>query len=251
MTTQEPGAQEPGRDGAERREPGLADALGAAASRSGLGQVAPGEAPSAAALLGAMGGIRGLVESIVPGVAFLVTYTVTQELLPAVLVPLGIGLLFVVARVVQRQSVMTAVAGLLGIGISALVALISGRAENNFVPGFFINAATFLAMVVSIALRWPLIGVVVGNLTGDATGWRADRAKYRVALIATWIWAGFSLLRLAVQVPLWSLGMVEALGATKLLMGVPLYAILLWVTWLLVRTVYPARAASESSSPAV
>ncbi len=214
------------------------EAMAAAARRSGLGRVAPGTAPSARALLGAMGGIRGLVESILPGLGFLVVFTLTQQLVPSVVAPAAIAVVFIAVRAAQRQPVMTAVAGLVGIGISAGLALITGDAANNFVPGFIINGVTLLVMVASLAVRWPLVGLLVGVLTGDATGWRGDRARVRVATIATLLWAGLSGLRLAVQLPLFLAGQTGALAGTKLIMGVPLYAALLWVTLLLVRTAW-------------
>jgi cation transporter-like permease len=80
----------------------------------------------------------------------------------------------------------------------------------------------------------------VALLLGD-DDWRANPAKLRVAAIATVLWTALSALRLAVQLPLYLAGATEALAATKLVMGVPLYAALLWVTWLLVRTAWRAR----------
>ncbi|MBF4599619.1 DUF3159 domain-containing protein [Frigoribacterium sp. VKM Ac-1396] len=225
----------------------LAAQLQAAARRAGIGQVAPGEVPTAAALLTAIGGVRGLVESIVPGLGFVVVYTITRDVVPSVLIPLVLAVAFVVARAVQRGPVAQALAGVFGIALSAGIALLSGRAENNFVPGLIINAASLLAMLVSIAVRWPLIGVVVGLLTNDGTGWRADRAKRRVLVLATWLWAGLFAARLAAQVPLFLAGDVALLGTLKLVMGVPLYAGLLWVTWLLVRTVYRGRDAADDA----
>ena len=225
----------------------LAAQLQAAARRAGIGQVAPGEVPTAAALLTAIGGVRGLVESIAPGLGFVVVYTITRDVVPSVLIPLVLAVAFVVARAVQRGPVAQALAGVFGIALSAGIALLSGRAENNFVPGLIINAASLLAMLVSIAVRWPLIGVVVGLLTNDGTGWRADRAKRRVLVLATWLWAGLFAARLAVQVPLFLAGDVALLGTLKLVMGVPLYAGLLWVTWLLVRTVYRGRDAADDA----
>lgn len=219
------------------REPTARELFAQAAQRSGLGRVTPGEAPSGRALLAAIGGVRGLAESIVPGLGFLVVYTITGELLPSVLAPLALAVLFILIRVLSRQPVTNALAGAIGIGVSAALALLSGRAEDNFVPGFFINAATLLLMLGSIAVRHPFVGVLVGLLLSDED-WRADRAKSRVALVSTLLWATLAGLRLAVQVPLWALGETQALAATKLLMGVPLYAGLLWVTWLLVRTAW-------------
>jgi hypothetical protein len=220
--------------------PTFREAMSAAARRSGLGKVTPGETPTAGALLAAIGGVRGLIESILPGLGFLVTYTITQNLVPSVLAPLGLAVVFIIVRVVTRQPVTTALAGALGIGISAALALLTGNANDNFVPGFFINGGVLLVMIVSLLARRPFVGVLVGLLLGD-DDWRRNAAKMRVAAVATVLWATLSAVRLAVQVPLYLAGSTEALAATKLVMGVPLYAMLLWVTWLLVRTAWRAR----------
>jgi hypothetical protein len=220
--------------------PTFREAMSAAARKSGLGKVTPGETPTAGALLAAIGGVRGLAESILPGLGFLVTYTITRDLVPSVLAPLALAVVFIVARVVMRQPVTTALAGALGIGISAALALFTGNANDNFVPGFFINGGVLLVMIVSLIARRPFVGVIVGLLLGD-DDWRRNAAKLRVATVATILWACLSALRLAVQVPLYLAESTEALAATKLVMGVPLYAGLLWVTWLLVRTAWRAR----------
>jgi hypothetical protein len=220
--------------------PTFREAMSAAARRSGLGKVTPGETPTAGALLAAIGGVRGLIESIVPGLGFLVTYTITQNLVPSVLAPLALAVVFIIMRVVSRQPVTTALAGALGIGISAALALLTGNANDNFVPGFFINGGVLVVMIVSLIARRPFVGVIVGLLLGD-DDWRRNAAKMRVAAVSTVLWATLSALRLAVQVPLYLAESTEALAATKLVMGVPLYAMLLWVTWLLVRTAWRAR----------
>lgn len=215
----------------------VGDALGAAARRSAVGRVAPGERPTGRALLDAVGGIRGLVESILPGLLFLIVFTVTFDVVASVLAPVAIAIVFIVVRVVRREPLATAIAGAAGIGISAAFALFTGEARDNFVPGFLVNAGIALLMLVSIAARRPFIGVVVGLLAGDPD-WRADRAKARVALVATILWASFPLLRLAVELPLYFAEATAALGAAKLILGVPLYAGVLWVTWLLVRSAW-------------
>ena len=224
----------------EQPEPSFRDALSAAARKSSLGKVPPGETPTAGALLAAMGGVRGLVESILPGLGFLVVFTITQELLPSVLAPLAVSVVFIALRLVMRQPVTTAIAGALGVGISAGLALITNDANNNFVPGFFINGGVVLVMVVSLIVRRPFVGLIVSLLLND-DDWRSNPAKVRVATIATILWTALSALRLAVQLPLYLAEATEALAATKLVMGVPLYAALLWVTWLLVRTAWRTR----------
>jgi len=218
--------------------PDLRESFAQAARKSGLGKVTPGETPSGSALLDAMGGIRGLVESIVPGVAFLVIYTFTLQLVPSVAVPVGIAIVFVIIRLVSRQPWTSAAAGVIGIALSAGLALFTGRAEDNFVFGFLLNGGFLIVLLVSIAVRWPFIGVIASLITGEGSGWRQDRAKVRVALIGTVLWCGLFAVRLGVELPLYFAGNTSALAAAKLLLGVPLYAALLWVTWLLVRTAY-------------
>jgi hypothetical protein len=220
------------------KQPSLSESLAAAVRGAGISQVKPGEAPTAGALLSAIGGVRGLVESILPGLGFLVVYTITQQVLPSVLAPLVVALAFVVVRVVTKSPATAAIAGVLGIGLSAILALVTGRAQDNFVPGFFINGASIVVLAVSLAVRWPLVGVIVGLLTSDVSGWRKDKAKFRVMTIATILWIVLFAVRLAVELPLYYAGQAQWLAGIKLIMGVPLYAGMLWVTWLLVRTVY-------------
>ncbi|MDF2441903.1 MAG: hypothetical protein JWR01_106 [Subtercola sp.] len=228
------------------RPASFSDAFAAAARRSGIGQVAPGEAPTAQSLIRAIGGVRGLVESILPGLAFLVIYTITKDLTPSVLAPLAVSVVFIVVRLVTRSPVMPAIAGLIGVAISAALALFTGRAEDNFLPGLIINAVSIVVLLVSIVVRWPLIGFIVGVLTGDLTGWRSDPAKFRVVLIASWCWVGLFALRLGVEGPLYFAGQAAALASVKLLLGVPLYAAMLWVTWLLVRAAFGHQRAGEA-----
>ncbi len=227
---------EPADGAAEFRE-----ALAAAARRSGFARVEPGERPTAHALWAAVGGVRGLVESLLPGFLFLVVFTITGDVTPSVLIPVGIAVLFVLVRAVMRSPIMPAVVGLVGIALSAGLALWSGRAEENFLLGFVINAVWLVALLVSLAVRRPLIGVITALLTGDHA-WRADAAKRTVLTVTTWLWVAMFTLRLGVQVPLYLAEQAAALAATKLLMGLPLYAAVLWVTWLMVRAVYARRA---------
>ena len=224
--------------------PSVQESLAAVARKSAIGKVAPGETPSGSALLAAMGGIRGLVESILPGLGFLVTYTITQNLLLSVLIPFVLAIAFVVIRLVSKQPWTSAAAGVLGIGLSAGLALFTGRAEDNFVFGFVINGVFLLVLLVSLAVRWPLIGVIASLVTGEGAAWRDDRAKVKVAVIATVLWCGLFAVRLGAELPFYFAGNTQVLATLKLILGVPLYAGMLWVTWLLVRTVY-ARPRSE------
>ncbi|PWC08047.1 DUF3159 domain-containing protein [Mycetocola zhujimingii] len=213
-------------------------ALADAARKAGLDSLARADRPNGHVLLEAMGGIRGIIEAVVPGLLFLVVYTVSKNLPLSLGVSVGVAAVLTVARLVQKTPVASAVGGLIGAVASAVFALMTNRPEDNFVLGFVTNGAYGAALLISVLVGWPLIGLVAGYLMSDSTAWKKDAVKRRTFMILTLCWAGMFIARLAVQLPLYAAGNVEWLAATKLLMGLPLYAPLLILTWLVVRALY-------------
>jgi hypothetical protein len=120
------------------------------------------------------------------------------------------------------------------------------------VPGFFANIGYILAMVVSIALKWPLAGLLFGFIRNEGLDWRKDPRRLKVYALGTWVIITVLALRLVVQVPLYLMGGegLAALATTRLLMGAPLYILGLWVAWLLTRPVPATRQPSKPSSSA-
>lgn len=237
-----------GGEGTVASEPTIREAFASAARNAGIGQVTPGEMPTASSLLAAIGGVRGLAEAILPGLAFLVIYRLTANLALAVGIPVAIAVVFVGIRLASRTPLTQALAGLAGVGVSAVLALMTGRPEDNFLPGIIINVVSLLVLLASVAVRYPLIGLVVGVLSNDGLDWRENAAKRRVLTVATLLWSGLFAVRLLAEVPLYWAGEVEILGTVKLILGVPFYALMLWVTWLLVRTVYGRENSSAGAS---
>lgn len=189
----------------------------------------------------AIGGVRGLVESTLPGLLFVVVFLATRELAPALIASLAAAAAAVILRLAQHTPTTQAFSGVLGVGIGAVWAWRTGEAQNYFTWGLWVNAVWGLGTVVSILVRWPAVGVIVSLLRGADMSWRAGKDAMAVHLRrrytwATWIWVGVFGARLAVQLPLWLQGeeSVGWLGTARLAMGVPLFAIGLWVTWLLV-----------------
>jgi hypothetical protein len=200
--------------------------------------VKPGETPTGQDLFAAIGGVRGVIESVVPGFVFLVVFTVTGELLPSVVAPVGVAVLALLVRLIQRLPVIPAVSGGIGIALSAGFALWTGRAEDNFVGGFIINSISLTVVVVSLLVRRPFVGVIA-SLISPEIDWKSAPRAARAVRVATVMWGLFFALRLTVQVPLYFAGATAALASTKLIMGLPFYAAMLWVTWLLLRSVSP------------
>jgi len=191
----------------------------------------------------ALGGRRGMVETAVPTVVFTCTYLLCTNYgwQAAGLDPLRLGLVLggaaavalAVVRLVQRSSVQYVVNSLFGIAIAAVFALRSGQAEDAFLPGIIYNSGYAFVLILSILVRWPAIGLLIGAVTGDPTGWRRDRAVVRLSSRLTWLLVLPCVVRVAVQYPLWAAGMVGWLGAAKILMGWPLqvaaFAAMVWL----------------------
>ncbi|GAA1989092.1 hypothetical protein GCM10009777_25220 [Microbacterium pumilum] len=194
----------------------------------------------------AMGGWRGILESVVPGLVFIIAYTVTidpstgqGDLWLSLALSVGIAAVFVVARLIARQPVNAAVGGLIAAGVAAALAAFTGQASNNFIPGFITNILYGSAFLISALIGWSLIGLAVGFLMGEGTAWRRDKRKRRAFFWLAIAWASLFAARLIVQVPLYFADNVTALGTLKLVMGIPLFAPMVAVTWLAVRALYP------------
>jgi vacuolar-type H+-ATPase subunit I/STV1 len=126
---------------------------------------------------------------------------------------------------------------LIGIAIGAFFASRTGDAKDYFLPGILWNATYMLAMLVSIVTRWPVVGFLIGSVTGDPTAWHKDQGIVRLCTRLTWLLMLPCAVRVAVQGPVYLFGggdqAVAALGFAKIVMGWPLqvaaFAAMLWV----------------------
>ena len=203
------------------------------AARAGLHRTHDGRVD----VLRSAGGVQGIAESIVPGLVFLVSFTIARDLTLSLVAALAAAAVFTVVRLIQRRPLTQALAGVVGVGISAWFANTTGKAEDFYLPGFFTNAAYIVAMVLSILVKWPVAGLLFGFLRNEGLDWRKDAARLKAYRLGTWIIVAVLVLRLAVQVPLYLLGPdgFAALATTRLLMGAPLYILGVWIAWLVTR----------------
>ncbi|WP_249382413.1 DUF3159 domain-containing protein [Actinotalea sp. K2] len=187
----------------------------------------------------AVGGVRGMVESTLPALIFVTVFVATRDLRTALIAAVLPAVVAVVVRLVQRTPVTQAFSGVLGVGIGVLWAWRTGEAQDYFAWGLWVNVIWGAGAVISVLVRWPVVGVIVSLLRGQDMSWRtaADAAPLRRRYVwATWLWVAVFGLRLVVQVPLYLEGTdaVGWLGTARLVMGLPLFALGLWITWLLV-----------------
>jgi hypothetical protein len=184
----------------------------------------------------ALGGRRGIVEGAVPTALFTLMYVITDELRPSLVVSIGVTVVLLVVRLVQRSTVQFVLNALFGIGIAAVFASRSGEARDVFLPGILYNGAYAAVFVISIAVGWPLVGFMIGSITGDATAWHRDPAMVRLCTQMTWLFALPCVLRVLVQYPLYLGDHIALLGTSKIVLGWPLQlAVFAAMAWLLSR----------------
>lgn len=187
-------------------------------------------------LLEGMGGKLGITETVLPSVLFGTSFALTGEAIISVSLAGGTSALFILYRLVTRKSASSALIGAVAVGLAAWLALREGgEAVDYFLPGFITNAVYGSVLLISILVRWPIIGVLVEILQGHTTSWRKDRKKLTIYSLVTAMWVGFFSLRLAVQVPLYLAGSAELLATARVAMGPPLYALVILITWLILR----------------
>jgi hypothetical protein len=193
-----------------------------------------------------LGGRGGAVDATVPVVAFVLAFTVADAAAWTSPVAWGggaavlAGAVVAVARLVRGRRPRAVLFGLLGVAVAALVALYTGRAVDFFLVQIVSNAASALAWAVSIVIRWPLLGLVVGTALGQRTRWRRDPDLLRGYQRASWVWVGQYLVRLAVFLPLYFAEAVIALGVARSLLSWPLVALCVALSWPVLRTALPA-----------
>lgn len=209
----------------------------------------------------ALGGRRGMLEAAVPTILFTVTFILSKDLQRSLTVSVAAALLLLVVRLVQRSSVQFVVNSLFGIGIGAFFAWRSAQGGGDandqalayFLPGILYNAVYAVGISLSILVRWPLVGFMVGSVAGDPTAWHRDPQIVRLTSHLSWLLVVPCVVRVAVQLPLYAAGRsgamdpdaaVAVLGLSKIVMGWPLQlAALAAMVWLLARDRTPVSVA--------
>jgi len=187
-------------------------------------------------VLNALGGKKGLIDSGLPSLVFLIVFNLSgKNITSAIYAAIGLSIVLTFIRIVKRETVQHAFSGLIGVGVCAFIARRSGNAADFYLPGLWINAGYGLLYALTNLFKWPLLGVVLGPILGENLLWRKDPARLKAYTKAGWLWVGMFAARLIVQYPLYQSGNVNLLGTARLLMGYPLFILTAWGTWLILR----------------
>ncbi|GHJ06911.1 hypothetical protein TPA0907_12780 [Micromonospora humidisoli] len=191
-------------------------------------------------LAGLLGGRGGAIDATLPPVAFTAGWLATgRSVVGGVAVAVLAGTAVALWRWRRGDRPRAVLIGLLAVCLAAVVALRTGRAADFFAVQVFSNLASALVWVVSIVVRRPLLGVVVGAALRQRGRWRRDPALLRAYGRGSWVWAATYVLRVAVFLPLWLGGQVLALTVARVALTWPLVAAALTVSWVVIRRSLP------------
>lgn len=217
----------------------------------------------------ALGGRRGMVEAAVPTILFTLMWLTTKTLSTALTVSLAAAALMLLVRLVQRSSIQFVVNAIVGIGIGWLFVARSASAGGSadeqalayFLPGILYNGGYAVVMAFTCIIGWPLVGFMVGSVTGDPTAWHGNRQVVRLSSALTWLLAAPCVLRVAVQAPIYLAGTsgsmeadtaVAVLGIAKIALGWPVQlATLALMVWMLGRNATPIEGSAKDVEEAL
>ncbi|MCM3298060.1 DUF3159 domain-containing protein [Streptomyces pseudogriseolus] len=185
-----------------------------------------------AALFEAFGGVRGMVETVLPGLLFVSIYTVNKNLHMSALAALGVALVMVVVRLVRRDTVKHAFSGVFGVGFGVVFAMMTGNAKDFYLPGMLYTLGLALAYIVTALAGVPLIGLMLGPVFKENLSWRTRNPGRKKAYTkASWAWGLILLAKCAILFPLYWWADTTQLGWVLVALKIPPFLLAVYLTW--------------------
>ncbi|MCZ0206932.1 DUF3159 domain-containing protein [Streptomyces achromogenes] len=185
-----------------------------------------------AALFEAFGGVRGMVETVVPGLLFVTVFTINKNLHLSAIAALAVSLVLVVVRLVMRDTVKHAFSGVFGVAFGVAFAMFTGDAKNFYLPGMLYTLGLAVAYVVTALAGVPLIGLILGPVFKENLSWRTRNPGRKKAYTkASWAWGLILLAKCAILFPLYWWADTTQLGWVLIALKIPPFLLAVWLTW--------------------
>jgi hypothetical protein len=186
-------------------------------------------------VLQAFGGKKGLIDSGIPAVIFLVVFNIVDALRPALISAIAVSALLTLIRLARRETVQHAMSGFIGVLICAWFANRTGNASDLYIPKLLTNLGYGTVYLIGNLVGWPIMGLVLGPILGENLKWRNHPERKRAYTLASWLWVAMFFTRIAVQYPIYRTGNVNLLGTVNLAMGYPLFIATAYGTWQIIK----------------
>jgi hypothetical protein len=187
-------------------------------------------------VLAAFGGKKGLIDSGIPSVIFLVVFNVTDRLNSALFASIVISAILTIIRLFRRDTIQHALSGFIGVLICAWFANRTGNASDLYIPKLLTNLGYGTVYLIANLAGWPVLGLMLGPILGENLKWRNHPERKRAYTMASWLWVAMFFTRIAVQYPIYRSGNVNLLGTVNLAMGYPLFIATAYGSWLILKS---------------
>jgi hypothetical protein len=186
-----------------------------------------------AALFEAFGGLRGLVETTVPGLVFITLFTIDKDLTTAAVCAFALSAVMGVVRLVRRDTVKHAFSGVFGVAFGMVFAMMTGNAKNFYLPGMLYTLGLAVAYLVSAVAGLPLLGLLLGPVFKENLSWRTRNPGRKKAYTkASYAWGLILLLKCAVLFPLYWWADTAQFGWVTVTLKIPPFLLAVYLTWI-------------------
>lgn len=186
-----------------------------------------------AALFEAFGGVRGLVETTVPGLVFITIFTVNKSIHTAAFAALALAAVMTVVRLLRKDTVKHAFSGIFGVGFGVLFAMMTGNAKDFYLPGMLYTLGLALAYLITSMAGVPLLGLVLGPVFKENLSWRTRNPGRKKAYTkASYAWGLILLAKCAVLFPLYLWADTAQFGWVTVALKIPPFLLAVYLTWI-------------------
>ena len=199
-------------------------------------------------------GRNSFMDAILPPIIFLIVNGLVS-FQAAMWSALIVSVIFAALRIIRKQSLTYALAGIFSVGIAIGIAWFLGRSEGFFLPGLISGSMTLLLAVLSLVIRHPMVAWT----SFIARRWPLDWYWHPLVRPAysevTFAWVIFFAARLYLQFALFEDQNTTSLALANLVTGWPATILLLigsylYGTWRLAQLRGPSVDEFRNDSPA-